>query len=262
MRDLYLHLRVDERSGELDTIREAIAQCPDAYIASAARHILLKPGRKEVYDRNHRTLSMIGEIKAELAVPSTSAWQQLGCQDFDMEYPGDLADLFAELDGMEPAPVATRSIPRIRARASSTPDLDLRKILTFAIWGLLACVLLVAMISMASMLPGKSMPQNGYVAKRTSFQESSRLDIRNPGPGHVAVDIYSMSNELKVTVLIHEGLETRVSVPEGKHRLEFSIGKSDDWDGRRFRASKGFRHLNPTVIQFRANERAMLNIPK
>lgn len=263
MRDLYLHLHVDERCSKLESIHEAIADCHDADIAAAAKHILLTPKRKQVYDRNHRTLSLIGEIKAELAVPVTAQWEQVGCQDFDMEYPGDLADLLAELDEPVPVTPTTKPAPRIRGRASGTPDLGLRKILTFAIWGLLACILLMGIISVSSMLlPKRKMPQNGHVAKQSSFRERSRLDIRNPGPGHVAVDLYSMSNEPMLTVLVHEGMETRVNVPEGKHRLEFSIGNATDWNGRRFRPSKKFRRLRPVEIHFRTDGRSSLTIPQ
>ena len=264
MKDLYLRLKIDERCGDVDNIRMAIESCADADTSAAATHVLLAPKRKQFYDRYHRTLSMIGEIKAELAVPPSAAWEQLGCQDFDMEYPANLAELFADLEDLD----EEVEVPKPPLRRTHSGDIDLQTIARIVFVAALAGALIIATASISSVVrkamsstTDKTLPRNGHVVKQASFQKRSYLDIKNPGPGHVLVDIYSMSNELLVTVLVREGLEASVGVPEGKHRLEFSIGNTSDWDDKRFRKSTNARKLKATEVEFRSNGRTRLKIP-
>ena len=83
MRDLYRRLNIEEQCGDVDDIRLAIDVCPDRKLARTAREILLVPRRRRVYDRYHQLLTTIGHLKEDLAVPKTTAWDSLGCQDFE-----------------------------------------------------------------------------------------------------------------------------------------------------------------------------------
>ena len=84
-----------------------------ANAAAAARHILLNPAWKSVYDRNHRLLATIGQLRARLALPPSDSWEELGNQDFDWRSP-EVQPLPISRDPMDDVPVARPSMQHPR----------------------------------------------------------------------------------------------------------------------------------------------------
>src|SRR3954454_13663806 len=83
MKDLYVHLGVDESSSG-DAIRTALASADDA-TREAAEYILLDPRRRDVYDRNRRAVATIGRLRANLGLNLTRFWPRSRFADFTID---------------------------------------------------------------------------------------------------------------------------------------------------------------------------------
>jgi len=81
MKDLYARLNLDPKVSPQD-IRSRLENVSDHQLERAARKILLHPQRREVYDRNHRTLRLVGQLRQELELTDASNWKQTGSDDF------------------------------------------------------------------------------------------------------------------------------------------------------------------------------------
>jgi hypothetical protein len=86
MKDLYKHIGLTTLSSDFSRIRRVIEECnAPAAIKEASRHILLVPIRKDIYDRNHKVLTTIGHIRAELGLNQSKRWLECNCEDFTFE---------------------------------------------------------------------------------------------------------------------------------------------------------------------------------
>lgn len=81
MRDLYARLNLSPEASP-QGIRSRLKNVRDSQLKRAAQKILLRPRRREVYDRNHRTLQLIGELRQELDLTEAPNWKETGCDDF------------------------------------------------------------------------------------------------------------------------------------------------------------------------------------
>jgi hypothetical protein len=82
MRDLYQQLGVHPKAATRD-IEHAIQRCDDRQVTHAARHILLEPRRRDVYDRNRERLETIGRLRANMGLQQSPLWTELATHDFD-----------------------------------------------------------------------------------------------------------------------------------------------------------------------------------
>ena len=257
MKDLYQRLRVDERS-DVEAIRSAIASCRDRKVAVAAKHILLVPKRKRVYDRYHQLLSTIGRLRWELSVPQSMEWESLECQDFDPKDPYDLADI---LNIDESLDQASDTPSHRRLRRGVYLDLNVRNIAVASIWFLVVGMLsITAAIMLTS--SNKRLPSNGNVTVHRSVATDCYVNVKNSGPQHVAIDVSSPTNGLVLTILVLDGCTTKAKVPGGKHRITYSFGNASDWDGTRFRQGKKSRKINSHNMRFAPDRVAYIRIPR
>jgi len=80
LKDLYKQLGVP-RDANADAIRAALAgAAPDA--RAAAEFVLLDPVRRAVYDRNHRLLATIGQLRLHLGLNLAPFWARGSFADF------------------------------------------------------------------------------------------------------------------------------------------------------------------------------------
>lgn len=84
MKDLYkrLHVPPDADDG---AIRDAINRT-DAESRAAAEYILLDPTRRVVYDRHHRLLTTVGQLRSRLALGLRPFWSRAHHSDFNVPF--------------------------------------------------------------------------------------------------------------------------------------------------------------------------------
>jgi hypothetical protein len=82
MKDLYKRLHVLPNAGETE-IRAALPTA-DPESRADAEYILLNPARRKVYDRNHRVLTRIGQMRSRLALGLRPFWSHGHHQDFNV----------------------------------------------------------------------------------------------------------------------------------------------------------------------------------
>jgi len=80
MKDFYSALNLSPQADE-EAIRASLTTAP-ADVQSDARLILLDPRRRAVYDRNHRLLTTIGELRSHLGLSYTRFWARQEYKDF------------------------------------------------------------------------------------------------------------------------------------------------------------------------------------
>jgi hypothetical protein len=99
VKDLYKRLGIGS-DAPVDEIRRAIAASADP-IRREAEFILLSPRRRTVYDRNHRVLSTIGQLRGRLALGLRPFWSHGHHQDFTRPFvPGAKLDPLSVMDGV------------------------------------------------------------------------------------------------------------------------------------------------------------------
>jgi len=83
MKDFYSQLSLASDSDEA-AIRQALPSlAPD--VRSDAEMILLNPHRRMIYDRNHRLLTTIGELRMHLGLNYTRFWSRQEYREFRRE---------------------------------------------------------------------------------------------------------------------------------------------------------------------------------
>jgi hypothetical protein len=85
MKDLYKRLNLDPAATPQD-IRAALGSAADEPTRAAAQFILLSPRRRAVYDRNHRVLSTIGQLRGRLALGLRPFWSHGHHHDFTVPF--------------------------------------------------------------------------------------------------------------------------------------------------------------------------------
>jgi hypothetical protein len=85
MKDLYKRLGVPPTASAAE-IGTAIAAADDREMREAAEFILLAPRRRAVYDRNHRVMTMIGQLRARLAMGLRPFWSHGNHLDFTFPF--------------------------------------------------------------------------------------------------------------------------------------------------------------------------------
>src|SRR3954464_12813616 len=80
MQDLYKRLALSPTASE-EEIRRALPAV-DAPTRAAVEHVLLVPRRRSIYNRNHRVLCTIGQLRGRLALGLRPFWSHGHHQDF------------------------------------------------------------------------------------------------------------------------------------------------------------------------------------
>ena len=80
MTDFYTAMNLPTDAHD-DAIRAALDSAP-AQLRSDAEFILLDPRRRTVYDRNHRLLTTIGQLRSHLGLSYTRFWARNEYKDF------------------------------------------------------------------------------------------------------------------------------------------------------------------------------------
>ena len=80
MKDFYSTLSLPANA-DADAIRAALTTAP-APLRDDAEFILLDPRRRTVYDRNHRLLTTIGQLRSHLGLSYTRFWARNEYKDF------------------------------------------------------------------------------------------------------------------------------------------------------------------------------------
>lgn len=75
MKDLYERLNLSPDVPE-SMIRRRLQRIDDEELEQAVQEVLLHSGRQEVYDRNHRLLKTIGELRARLKLNGGANWRR------------------------------------------------------------------------------------------------------------------------------------------------------------------------------------------
>ncbi len=83
MKDFYSAMGITADAGE-DAIRTALPNAPGDLRADAEL-ILLDPRRRAVYDRNHRLLTTIGQLRSHLGLSYTRFWARQEYKDYWQE---------------------------------------------------------------------------------------------------------------------------------------------------------------------------------
>lgn len=81
MRDLYERLDLSPDASE-SAIRVRLSEIDDQELKRAGQEILLRSNRREVYDRNYRTLNLIGKLRSRLNLNDAPNWQGAFAEDF------------------------------------------------------------------------------------------------------------------------------------------------------------------------------------
>ncbi len=80
MKDFYSAMGLTADANE-DAIRSALASVPHD-VRADAEYVLLHPRRRTVYDRNHRLLTTIGQLRSHLGLSYTRFWARQEYKDF------------------------------------------------------------------------------------------------------------------------------------------------------------------------------------
>lgn len=97
MKDLYRRIGLSSQTDDRATIERALAveSITDAASVRAARHILLDPDRKAVYDRTHAVVRRVGQLRANLGLSRSPNGLMTDCGDFESAPSGARSELHA-----------------------------------------------------------------------------------------------------------------------------------------------------------------------
>lgn len=96
MKDLYHRVGLASHTDDRSKIERALSSASgDPASARAARHVLLNPDRKEVYDRTRSVLIRVGQLRANLGLSRAPHWLVSDCSDFDADPSLSISDLRA-----------------------------------------------------------------------------------------------------------------------------------------------------------------------
>ncbi len=257
MNDLYLSLDLDEVVDSPHLIADAIAKSNNADATRAARYILLDPEKKQAYDRLHRVLSTIGQLRAQLALPRSQQWEALGNQDFDCDISPwtDVLDAFDDLDLLSEPSLGVPSchLP------SRGPTISPKQIgLAVAVAVCLALLLSVVAISRPTFFP---LPENGTVDRYVNTPVNSKIRFTcRRGAGHNSIELVSVDDQRPVLkTFVRDGQAATVDVASGRYELRFSVGRDKDWNGSEFR--RELRKIESTEIFVRTGQTWSVEVP-
>ena len=271
MKDLYQRLNIQRQSSDSEDIRMAIATCPDDGIAQAAEHILLEPKRRQYYDMHHRLLTTIGQIRANLNVPESSAWNALQVEEFDLAVDhtnqhtpfADLTDMLGDVGMMdeEATGYSGSTVVDGGPMRSGPGTVDWAK---FALAGIFVAVLGIVIVTFVTLLGGSNaeLPAHGHVERYVDWPADCSIQITNSNSqrGNVFVEFFESETEQRVmSVLVREGLDTSVNIPSGNFEVRFSVGDGKQWNEAGF--DQPLRYINPRNLQMLKGRKVKLPIP-
>jgi len=262
MKDLYLQLEFDARTDDLEEVRQAIDECADVEIAQSARHILLNPKRKRIYDHHHRLLETIGRLRSQLMLPQSTSWQELDSDDFEHEHDGGFAthdEFEVETDpvaGAKPAAAESNPIP-----ATSSGNSNWISPLKMVMMAMAAFIFGSLLTLFTIMKPSKTeMPDNGHLVRFVNRPTTCQFQIDNPGVEHAYVTLVNVKNNRPAcSIMVRAGQTAAADVPSGTYELRYSIGKATDWNGKGFKPQS--RSIKPMQLKIHSSRIPKITIP-
>lgn len=86
MKDLYKRIGLPSQTDNVDEIINALNNSGASFKdKDSVQCVLLDAQRKTVYDRNHKLLKTIGQVRANIGLNRTPLWLSVDCHDFDCE---------------------------------------------------------------------------------------------------------------------------------------------------------------------------------
>jgi hypothetical protein len=112
MKDLYRRIGLPAQTDDRAAIERALGSAAggDAGSARAARHVLLDPDRKPVYDRTRAVVMRVGQLRANLGLSRSPNWLASDCSDFDTTAASAVPQLEALRARRQRAPVAKQGL--------------------------------------------------------------------------------------------------------------------------------------------------------
>ena len=224
MKDLYKRLNI-ESSATPEEVRRAMEAISDPGIRERVEKILLRPDRRKVYDRNHRVLMQITELRHRLSLYDKECWASGAYGDFT-----SVAD-----------PENVVNIPRRRLKKRAWKPL-------WALVVVLSCVILLELYSLnrsgilgsdylRSIKPHISLPRGRTKQPNHRFvfysmparEAGVPIDIRLPFLSEFyVVQLKDWdSGELVLKVFLNSVGTYKGEVSPGTYRLQYAAG--DDW---------------------------------
>ena len=224
MKDLYKRLNIDS-SASSEEIRQALAEVSDPRIREQVEKILLRRDRRVVYDRNHRVLMQISELRHRLSLYDKECWASGAFGDFT-----SIAD---------PENIVRVPVRRFRCRGW-LQKLGLLSLLVLSLHFLDRSGRLEN-ISVKSLAPRLNLPWDTLTRPKHRFVFYSKtfegpgvsIDISTPlFPEHYVVQLKDWnSGELVLKVFLYAGGTYKGEVPPGSYRVQYAGG--DQWRGEK-----------------------------
>ena len=259
MKDLYQRLNIQRQSSDSEDIRTAITTCPDDQIARIAEHVLLDPKRRRYYDLHHRLLTTIGQIRDNLDIPESNAWNSLQLEDFDLVVDSqsdnaplsDLEQLLGDVGMMDEEDSEFSGSTVVDGGPMGPGAVNWVR---FALAGVVVALLGIVVVTLIGLLSGSAaeLPAHGAVLGNMAKEAECEVTFLNSKAqqGNVLVGFCTSGSDQPIfSIFVREGLDATVKVPKAKYGLRFSVGERQDWKGRGF--ARESRFLTPIDIDLR-----------
>ena len=257
MRDLYQRLNIQRQSSDSEDIRTAITTCPDDQIARIAEHVLLDPKRRRYYDLHHRLLTTIGQIRDNLDIPESNAWNSLQLEDFDLVVDSqsdnaplsDLEQLLGDVGMMDEEDSDFSGSTVVDGGPMGPGAVNWVR---FALAGVVVALLGIVVVTLVSLFSGSAagLPEHGEFVRHIAWPAECSVAIVNSGPkpGHVWVKfVHQGSGRLVLSVLVREGGDFTVELPPGRYDVRYQVGERRDWNSDGF--DEVLREVDPDVVE-------------
>jgi len=250
MKNIYRQLGFDQIVDECQIKEALLSSQISPRTRRAAEEILLNPRRKLLYDKHWRTLSQIGQLRANLGLTLAACWIQSGCSEFDTEPTCCGSELDQLKEYMKSAPSERRTA--FRAFSGCLPML----------YGAILVVGALVMISLLDsrhedqdtsggpdrpvfMEPAAPLPRTGVLSRSFYGSPLPTLTIVTPiAKGHFFVKVVDWTTKQEIiTLFVRGGDRVTTRIPAGSYELRYASGST--WYGT--------SHLfGPDTVYYRA----------
>ena len=251
MKNFYRRLNISPSSSYVEIKRAVSASSTDPALVEAASYVLLEAHRRPVYDRCHRTLSTVGQLRANLGLSATPGWAASNAADYNVEPSQE-----SELDRL-------RQAAGTQKKNGSTKATLFRLAAPYVLLGILFLGAVVwgsltdddsgsASDNEASSrntgqpfssddflepqkptVPALPLPRNGDVTRYSYGQRAlAPFTVRTrSGSGNYYVKLVNVrTNNTVMTLFVREGRTAETKVPLGTYEVRYAVG--DKWYGR------------------------------
>lgn len=265
MRDLYKKLGLS-RSCSVEDIQVAIATCKNKKLFQDAEAVLLNEKNRKTYDKNHKVLTSIGKLRAELGLSQSENWYGDTAHEFSQEpnKPGNYYSSFRR----KIKPSIKDHLKDFLKSAFDYVMVLVKLVASYAlgigilfgvlfgiggIWEALDPPSKTAKVNNTNKVdqpvfdkPVLQLPVSGVVRRHSNAESIAPLEIRTSEGGNYLVKVESASTGLAVMdVFVRGGDRVEVDVPLGDYVIKYASG--GQW--------YGYEHLfGPSTSYNKANE--------